>query len=466
MDQELQARLEEWHENNEFDRIVDAVLELPALERDYELLGHLARAYNNVGRYDEALEQLLALADQGREDPRWFYRIGYAYYHLQRYAEAVEAFTKSNELEPDEDVEEWIELVREKAERWERQERRAAADRAERDRKAAEEGQKEPFTGMELSEFWEDSGYARETYVCEPPTEEMIAAVEEELGGYKLPASYIALMQVQNGGIPRNTCFPTEEATSWAEDHIAISSIMGIGLEKADALGGSSGSRFMIEDWGYPDIGVVICDCPSAGHDVVMLDYRACGKDGEPSVIHVDQESDYEVTYLAPDFESFVRGLRPAEDYETPAEVTLEENLQKVTNGAFSPLLAELSSAAAEVEGLEQLIRRCAERLVREKGYFALHADERSVLMYDVQFWLYTRVYPEPTTEEYLKAYSGMIAFGGQGFSTGGYAPGFVEDWLKDRLQNGIIKKEHGKLRLAEGAAADILERLKAAGQV
>ncbi|MNP63144.1 hypothetical protein D3C76_1585080 [compost metagenome] len=85
--------------------------------------------------------------------------------------------------------------------------------------------------------------------------------------------------------------------------------------------------------------------------------------------------------------------------------------------------------------------------------------------MYDVQFWLYTRVYPEPTTEEYLKAYSGMIAFGGQGFSTGGYAPGFVEDWLKDRLQTGIIKKDHGKLRLAEGAAADILERLKAAGQ-
>ena len=81
MDQELQARLDEWHENNEFDRIVDAVLELPAVERDYELLGHLARAYNNVGRYDEALEQLLALADQGREDPRWFYRIGYAYYH-------------------------------------------------------------------------------------------------------------------------------------------------------------------------------------------------------------------------------------------------------------------------------------------------------------------------------------------------------------------------------------------------
>ncbi|MNC18211.1 hypothetical protein D3C75_661080 [compost metagenome] len=168
---------------------------------------------------------------------------------------------------------------------------------------------------------------------------------------------------------------------------------------------------------------------------------------------------------MAPDFESFVRGLRPAEDYETPAEVTLEENLQKVTHGAFSPLLAELCAAAAEVEGLEQLIRRSAERLVREKGYFALHADERSVLMYDVQFWLYTRVYPEPTTEEYLKAYSGMIAFGGQGFSTGGYAPGFVEDWLKDRLQKGIIKKDHNKLHLAEGAAGSILEQLKAAGQ-
>lgn len=34
----------------------------------------------------------------------------------------------------------------------------------------------------------------------------------------------------------------------------------------------------MIDEWEYPAIGVAICDCPSAGHDMVFLDYRDCGK--------------------------------------------------------------------------------------------------------------------------------------------------------------------------------------------
>ncbi|MBY9082226.1 SMI1/KNR4 family protein [Paenibacillus sp. HN-1] len=465
MNQDLLARLNQLHEDDEFTEIVKAIMAIPVSERDYELLGHLARAYNNLGRYDEALELLLIVAEHGKEDAVWHYRIGYSYYFLRQYEQAVEAFTRAGELDPSEDLEEWLEAAREKAERSERQERRAAADRAKREHEALTGGNQKPFAGMDLSQFWEDSAYALESYVCAPPADEMIALVEKELGGYKLPASYIALMKVQNGGFPRNTCFGTEEATSWAEDHIAITSIMGIDLEKSEALGGSSGSRFMIEEWGYPDIGIVICDCPSAGHDVVMLDYRACGKNGEPSVIHVDQESDYEITYLAPDFESFIRGLRPDEDYEIPAEVTLEEDLRKVNEEPFSPLLAELCSAVREVERVDQLIRSVAARIVRKKGYFALHADEYSTLMYDVQFWLYSRVHTEPTTEDYLKQYSEMIAFAA-GFGTGGYAEEFVTDWLKDRIHHGIIRSDHGKLRLAEGAEAEIIVRLKeVAGQ-
>jgi len=104
--------------------------------------------------------------------------------------------------------------------------------------------------------------------------------------------------------------------TSWASDHIAITSIAGIGREKGTSVCGEQGSAFMIGEWGYPTIGVVLCDCPSAGHDVVMLDYRACGPRGEPQVVHVDQERDYAITFLARDFETFILGLRPEEDFE------------------------------------------------------------------------------------------------------------------------------------------------------
>jgi len=167
---------------------------------------------------------------------------------------------------------------------------------------------KSPFDDFDLSDFWEKSDYAQRTYVSEPPTQALIASIEEELG-YKLPASYIALMKSQNGGMPKNRAFPTQEPTTWAEDHIAISGIFGIGRDKAYSLCGELGSQFMMEEWDYPDIGVYFADCPSAGHDMICLDYRKNGREGEPKVVHVDQNEDYKITFLAENFESFIKGL-------------------------------------------------------------------------------------------------------------------------------------------------------------
>ncbi|HHH29978.1 MAG TPA: SMI1/KNR4 family protein [Polyangiaceae bacterium] len=162
---------------------------------------------------------------------------------------------------------------------------------------------------LDLDDFWTDSDYARKHYVEEPATDELVVSIEKELG-FMLPRSYVVLMQSQNGGVPKKTCFPTNTPTSWAEDHIAITGIMGIGRTKTYSLAGELGSAFMQQEWGYPTYGICVCDCPSGGHDMIMLDYRECGPKGEPTVIHVDQESGYEVTFLAADFETFVRGLR------------------------------------------------------------------------------------------------------------------------------------------------------------
>ena len=172
-----------------------------------------------------------------------------------------------------------------------------------------------PFEGFDLTGFWkEPNGYARKNYIEPPPTAEVIRQVEKELG-YKLPESYIALMQVQNGGFSKKSAFPTSTPTSWADDHIAIEGFLSIGWDKTYSLCGKLGSRFMMEEWGYPDIGIAICDCPSAGHDMVFLDYRECGPQGEPKVVHIDQEDDYYITHLADSFEAFVRGLVDEEDY-------------------------------------------------------------------------------------------------------------------------------------------------------
>lgn len=133
-------------------------------------------------------------------------------------------------------------------------------------------------------------------------------------------------MKFQNGGLSRLTCFPKNKPTSWAEDHIAITGFYGIGRDKFYSLCGRASSTFMIEEWEYPAIGVYICDCPSAGHDLILLDYSKCGKSGEPEVIHVDQEYDYKITFLAKDFETFVRRLVSYEVFkEKPSAEDLNE---------------------------------------------------------------------------------------------------------------------------------------------
>jgi SMI1/KNR4 family protein SUKH-1 len=171
------------------------------------------------------------------------------------------------------------------------------------------------FDDFDLNTFWEQSEYADREYVDTALTPEKVALVERTLG-YKLPATYLTLMTSQNGGIPARTNHRTKERTSWAEDHVAITGISGVGDGKRYSLCGEIGSQFWIDKWGYPPIGVYFADCPSAGHDMLCLDYRACGPHGEPIVVHVDQEYGYKITFVAPTFEAFIRGLEGDEAFD------------------------------------------------------------------------------------------------------------------------------------------------------
>lgn len=165
-----------------------------------------------------------------------------------------------------------------------------------------------PLTDFNFDGFWdEDEYYARE-YTDDPLTQQKVDFVERELG-YKLPRSYLALMAIRNGGAPIRTCHRTSTGTSWSSDHVAMTGFLSIGAKKNWSLCGAFGSRFMMDEWGYPPIGVYFADCPSAGHDMLCLDYSLCGPTGEPRVVHVDQERGYKVTPVAESFEAFVLGL-------------------------------------------------------------------------------------------------------------------------------------------------------------
>lgn len=296
--------------------------------------------------------------------------------------------------------------------------------------------------------FWEDSDYARAEYIDAPVTDAVVQDVERRLG-FKLPASYVAMMRHQNGGIPKRSCFPTREATSWAKDHIAVHGFYSIGHRKRHSLLGELGGTFMQEDWGYPKFGICICDCPSAGHDMVMLDYREHGPTGEPSVVHVDQESNFRVTFLARDFEAFIRGLVHPDVYDT-SKAELEKALTNIRDGSFSTRLAPLIAKSANPAETEALLRALLRSIAIDKSYFALHGDPKSQLAYDVLFDLFAAVEPVSTEQVFLDAYRDLLALGDGAVTTGGYAPKFLTDWMKARRAAGEIVEQGGSLVLSD----------------
>ena len=322
------AQLEQWNDEDEYTRCIQALNAIPEDWRNYRTAYALARALENyaiIGDHDEgtlkskgdkallrAIEVLESVREEGQDKAEWNMRMAYGYQYLYGQEEkAIPYARRWAELDPEDEnapavIQECKAEIRKR--------------RRSRNKKAKFVPGDTPFEGFDLTNFWDDNWYALKEYVSDPPSDELIASVEEELG-YKLPAAYIWLMKQHNGGIPVNTCYPCDEPTCWAEDHVAITGIFGIGREKSCSLCGELGSQFMIDEWEYPAIGVAICDCPSAGHDMIFLDYRACGPQGEPAVVHVDQENDYKITHLADSFEEFIRGLEHESLYDPDEDV-------------------------------------------------------------------------------------------------------------------------------------------------
>lgn len=158
-----------------------------------------------------------------------------------------------------------------------------------------------------MSELFEDSDY----YTGPSLNEEMVRGAEAELG-VRLPRAYLDLLSVRNGGTPRNQCVPTPFPTSWAPDHFQITGILGLGGEWG--IDSDTGSKYLVPEWGYPDIGIVVCDTPSAGHDTVMLDYTDCGPNGEPAVAYIDE--DRVPRRVADSFAAFIDALVPCDEFD------------------------------------------------------------------------------------------------------------------------------------------------------
>lgn len=179
------------------------------------------------------------------------------------------------------------------------------------------------FHDYDFDNFWVKHSYSTQNYIEKTPGDSIIAEVEKKLG-YKLPKAYIDLCRnIQNGGLVKKTKKKTGKP--WPVNRVYIDSIFAIGKSKTYSLCGKMGSEFWCEEWGYPKIGVYFASCPSGGHDMVCLDYSKCGPQGEPRVVHIDQEGNYRKTVIAKTFEEFIRGLEYSDSMGIPQD-EIEEN--------------------------------------------------------------------------------------------------------------------------------------------
>lgn len=189
---------------------------------------------------------------------------------------------------------------------------------------------------------------------------------------------------------------------------------------------------------------------------MVMLDYRACGPEGEPAVIDVDQELDCRVTFLASGLETFVRGLVNESVFDTSAE-ELESAVRAIERRRFSTALTDLLARSSPPGETEGVLRRLLGTIATQKGCFALHDDPRSYLVYDLLFSLFVGAHTVRTPEAFLEAYPDLLALGDGEVRTRGYAPGFVAAWMQARLARGEIVERDGTLALSD-AHRDALE--------
>ena len=116
---ELLEQCQQWFEQDEAQKVIDALEAIPAGERTPELDSELAKAYIAIAEmgdrepFEKALELLAPHEEYFAEDHCWNYRIASAYYYLDEEGPALRYFEKALEARPgDNDTQEYIDDCR------------------------------------------------------------------------------------------------------------------------------------------------------------------------------------------------------------------------------------------------------------------------------------------------------------------------------------------------------------------
>ncbi|MBR4085697.1 MAG: hypothetical protein IKK33_15590 [Lachnospiraceae bacterium] len=91
---EMQDLIDKYWEEDQHDKIVEMILAVPEEKRDIHMKGQLVVAYNNLGKYNDAIALSMELEEESVDIPAWYYRIGFAYVSKADYFTAAKYLEK------------------------------------------------------------------------------------------------------------------------------------------------------------------------------------------------------------------------------------------------------------------------------------------------------------------------------------------------------------------------------------
>lgn len=150
----------------------------------------------------------------------------------------------------------------------------------------------------------------------------------KDITAAELPRAYLDLLAEQNGGYLLSSRIQTKEPTSDGIDYAAVHAILGLHDDPQNSL---YAQQAVIRSAGLPDYFVLFS---SNGNQLFAFDYSKPSPSGEPSIRHIDIETDNWQT-VAADFDQFLQFLNPA-PIAVPEEIRLTH-----TEGAHAFLLAD-----------------------------------------------------------------------------------------------------------------------------
>lgn len=157
---------------------------------------------------------------------------------------------------------------------------------------------KQTVMKMNPSDFWDLN------YYNHPPLTKDMIHLAEKLLRVKLPALFIELLKIQNGGFTKGFAFQVAEKANLGESHIPLHELFGIVTDEYIWTAQNIlDSRSAAEEWGLPEKQILLA--VDEGPRYITLDYR---NGSVPSVRLINLKLDEDI-HVANSFDDFVNGL-------------------------------------------------------------------------------------------------------------------------------------------------------------